>query len=422
EPDKNRNLLGTKNLPGMKVYDFFPFESPVSEGRLAGNHKIWQPDFPENKTLPNNVYRSLVKALDDLKKGDVLLIRHNGPLELDPIEFKKPDTDITIRPDENHRPILIPRIPTLKKDPALFKLFGGQLTLEHLRFRLKADRTPAIVALPGGGHCTFRSCYATLEEGDDLSVVSLADPKGEMMMMGMASPEKWPTPRITIENTFIRGRGRLLQVNASRPFDLKVKDSLVVLDGSFMQIEPSTSDLTEAAPATATLENVTTFLTKHLLTERATEKRTEAKGLGLVQVQVHATRCLFVPAQDHAALVALDRIDNMEQMESVFQWKDCRQNVYGYKSDQVILQIQPDNMDTAMRLERIERDRWLGKWREGEYAFGEVNFSVVPATRRFDGIKPGDFELKSIIPPLKPEDPSVFGAPIEGLRKLFSEE
>jgi len=421
DPDKNRNLLGIKHLPGMKVYDLFPFESPVQEARAVGNVRIWQPDFAEGRPLPPNVYRSLVKALDDLKRGDVLVIRHNGPLEIDPLEFKKADTDLTIRPDDEFRPILIPRAPTLKKDPALFKLFGGQLILENLRFRLKADRAPAIVALPGGGSCTFRSCSVTFEDGEDFALVSLADPRGEMMMMGTSTPDKWPTPRIVVEGSFVRGRGRVLQVNASRPFELRMKDTLTVLDGSLIHVEASAADWSEASPAMVSLDHGTTYLTKPLLVMRAAEKRTDAK-LGLVPVQIHSVQHLFVPATEQGALIMLDRIDNLEQMESVFQWKECRGNVYGWKSDQVMMQIVPDDMDAAVRLERIERDRWLGKWRETEYAFGEINFSVVPGSRRFDGVKPGDFELKSILPPLKPEGPGGFGAPIGTLRKLLIEE
>ena len=423
EPDRNRNLLGTKYLPGMRISNLFPFEPAESEVRLPVNHKVWQPDFMESneRPLPPNVYRSLVKAIDDLKKGDVLLIRHNGFLEVDPAEFKKPDTDVTIRPDENFNPILVPRAPTLKKDQALFKLYGGQLVLENLRFRLKPDRAPAIVALPGGGQCTFRNCAATLEEGEDLAMVSLADPRGEMMM-GMSTPEKWPVPKITLENSFVRGRGRALHVHGSRPFELNVKGSLVVLDGSLIGVEPSQADLSEAAPAQVALDQVTTYLTKSVLAERANEKRVETKGPGLVQVQIHAVQCVFVPAAESATLVQLDRIDSIEQMENVFQWKDGRQNVYGFKTDQVMLQITPENVDTSMRLERIERDRWLGKWREADYTFGEVNFSVVPATRRFDGVKIGDFELKSVNPPLKSDGPTEVGAPVQSLRKLAIDE
>lgn len=422
EPDKNRNLLGAKYLPGMRIHTLYPFESLTPDAQLAANVKVWQPDFPESKPLPTNFYRTLHNVIGDLKKGDVLAIRHNGPLEVDPDEFKKADTDVTIRPDDGYRPVLIPKAPGFKKDAAIFKLYGGQLTLENLHFRLKADRAPAVVALPGGGQCSFRNCTATMDDGDDLALVSLADPRGEMMMTGMNSPEKWPTPHVVVENSALRGRGRLLTVHASRPFDLRVKNSLAVLDGSLIGVEPAAMDLAEAGVAHVTLDHVTTYLTRHLLNQKAAERRTETKGIGLVQVQIHAANCLFVPAQEQAALVFLDRIDTLEQMESVFAWKDGRQNCYGFKSEQILLHIQPENTDTTMRVERIDRDRWLARWREVEYAVGEVRFKFVPASRRFDGVKAGDFEISSIQPPLKSSDPSDFGAPSEMLRRLAFEE
>ncbi len=239
-----------------------------------------------------------------------------------------------------------------------------------------------------------------------------------MMMMGTngGGVEKWPAPRVAFENTFVRGRGKVLQVSTSRPFELRARGSLFVLDGSVVCVEPSAGDVSEAAPAQVTLERVTTYLTKHVVSQKAAEKRTEGKGNGLVQLLAHAEQCLFVPALESASLVHLERIDSMEQMEAVFQWKDARQNVYGFKSDQPLLSIVPENADATMRLERVERDRWLARWRESDYAFGEVSFAAQQASKRLDGAKPGDFEVKSVMPPVK-SDAGDFGAPVEVLKK-----
>src|SRR5262249_49376321 len=49
EPDKNRNLLGVKHLPGMRVHNPWPLQPLSAENRLAANVKVWQPDFPEAK-------------------------------------------------------------------------------------------------------------------------------------------------------------------------------------------------------------------------------------------------------------------------------------------------------------------------------------------------------------------------------------
>jgi serine/threonine protein kinase len=410
---KNDNLLGAKELLGTRIYSLWPLGPPAPDIHLANNVKIWQPDLAEDAKPAPNVNRNLRKIIIDLKPGDLILVRHNGKLEMDPEAFDKPDTFVTIRPDENYRPELVPKLPTLKKESALFKIYSGQVIFQDLRFRLKPDRVHAIVAIPGGGQCIFRNCAVTLEEGDDLAVANLADPHGEMLM-GMATPDKW-TPRLTFENCFIRGRGRLLAVHGSRPFDLRLKNTLAVLDGSLIAVEPSSVEFGEASRAWVTLDHVTTYLTKNLLAQKAADKRPDAKDLGLVQVQIQSAHGLFVPAVDAAALVGLERIDSMEQMESVFQWREGRFNFYGFKPDQVMLHIQPDNPDVATLLERTVRDRWVVRWREIDYALGDVNFDKVQASTRFEGAKPSDFGIKSIVPPVKADFGGDIGAPIAEL-------
>ena len=91
-------------------------------------------------------------------------------------------------------------------------------------------------------------------------------------------------------------------------------------------------------------------------------------------------------------------------------------NVYGFKNDQIMLQIQPDN-DGGAGIERMVRDRWVGKWREADYTLGEVKFVIVPPKRFDASCRRPTFEVKSITPPPKAETPD-FGTPVEILRKL----
>ena len=69
--------------------------------------------------------------------------------------------------------MLVPVASTLKKNNAIFKLYGGKLVLDGLHFRLPADRIPAIAALPGGGQT---SVGLTLESlAGPPARISLAD-------------------------------------------------------------------------------------------------------------------------------------------------------------------------------------------------------------------------------------------------------
>jgi hypothetical protein len=225
-----------------------------------------------------------------------------------------------------------------------------------------------------------------LEDGEDLTVVSLTDPKGEMMM-GAMTPQR--APKIVVEDCFIRGRGRLTHVHGSRPFDLKVKNSLVVLDGSMIGVDASSADPSESIPSVVNLEHITTYLTKSLLYQKGVEKRNESKGPGLVQVQIHAAQCLFVAATDQAPLIQLDRVDTLDQADSVFVWKDCKQNVYGFKPDQPLLSLQADS--ESNKPESLNREQWMAKWKEPDAAFEEVKFKVNPASRNYENVYSRDF-------------------------------
>ena len=120
---------------GIQLYDY-PYQT-VKDTRLVEGIKIWQPDFPgKDENLPPYVFRTFNDSISKLKKGDVLLIRHNQELEVDPYDFADVDVDFTIRrADENCLPILIPVSAEAQRGestPALFKIYGGQLTFENL--------------------------------------------------------------------------------------------------------------------------------------------------------------------------------------------------------------------------------------------------------------------------------------------------
>ena len=177
---------------------------------------------------------------------------------------------------------------------------------------------------------------------------------------GTATPtEKWPTPRIVLDNAFVRGKGRLLAVKTSRPFDLEIKNGLIVLDGALADIDGTAADVSAAGPARLKLQRVTTYLSENLVRLRGVEKRTDAGGVGLVKTEVTATQCLFVPAAGSTpALVRTDRFDNREQVERSFAWTG-KGNVYAYDKSKVVLEVNRPDAGEAMMLKPIDGDRWL---------------------------------------------------------------
>ncbi|TMQ28797.1 MAG: hypothetical protein E6K70_26610 [Planctomycetota bacterium] len=84
-----------KNLP--------PLERKPSEAVVHARDKIFDP----NAERRGNVYRKLSEAIEDAQPGDTILIRYKGSRPIEPVELKKVDADVTIKPYEGYRPILM---------------------------------------------------------------------------------------------------------------------------------------------------------------------------------------------------------------------------------------------------------------------------------------------------------------------------
>ncbi|HEX3150702.1 MAG TPA: serine/threonine-protein kinase [Gemmataceae bacterium] len=392
--------------------------------------KVLDPSLPEtaeDKDLPPGVYPTLARALAAVGRSGTLLIRHSGKLEVDPFEFTKSRTNITIKPDGNSRPILVPAPAALKRTDGLFKLFAkqseGRLVLDGLHFRLPAGRAPAVAVLPGGGQLEIRNCVITMEEGEDLAAVVLTDPRGEMMMMGTTGPAEWPLPKVTFENVLIRGKGRLLAVKGSRPFELDVKNALAALDSTLIDIDPSTADPSNAGSGIIRMSRVTAYLGGSLLHFRASDKKTDMGTTGLAKTEITANNCVFAPAGSMAdPLVRADRLDSKEQVDKWFVWRG-KENVYGYDKKKVVLEIRPADQD-VMPLKMIEGDRWLEMSLEEGDPFAEVGFAFkqpeAGQTKKFLGIRPKDFQQLRLDPP-RPEGAAAVGTP-EDVPAPFPEE
>jgi hypothetical protein len=409
-------LLGANFVGPDRLYPV-PLPSP-DESRDA-TVKIWDPSLPETaEDLPPGVYPTLERALAAVRSGDTLLIRHTGRLPVNEHEFQKKDFSLTIKPDAGFKPILVPAAPGLKKPRGIFVLFGGptnKLVLDGLHFRLPADRAPSVAVLPGGGQLEIRNSVITIEEGDDPAAITLTEPRGEMMMMGGgAVPLSWPLPKVTLENVFIRGKGRLLNVKGSRPFELELKNVLAALDDSLIDIDPSTADPSLYGSGIVRLTHVTTYLAGSLLHFRASERKAEMGPTGLARTEITASGCVFTPAGSALeTFVRADRLDSTEQAEKWFSFHG-KNNVYGYDKKKVMLELRPADVD-AMPVKLIEGDRWLAMTLEpaDPDPFAKVSFEyekpVAGDSKRFIGIRPIDFRVMRF-EPVRPEGATEVGA------------
>jgi hypothetical protein len=377
---------------------------------------VWDPNLPESaEDLPAGVFPTLARAL--AARPQVLLIRYTGRLEVDPFELPpRADTNLTIKPDPGSKPVLVPAPAGLKRADGLFKLFGksgsGRLVLDGLHFRLPAGRAPAVAVLPGGGTLEIRNSVITMEDGEDLAVVSLIDPRNEMMM-APAGPESWPVPKVTVENVFVRGKGRLLAVKGSRPFELDVKNALAALDSTLIDVEPSTADPSAFGSGIVRLTRVTTYLAGSLLHFRAAERKMDTTPAGLARTEVTANNCVFAPAGVAAdPLVRADRVDTKDQLTRWFGWQG-KENVYGYNKSKVVLETRPSDPE-AMAQARIDGDAWLALTLEEGDPFAEVAFGYrspeAGQTKKFLNVRPIDFRQVRLDPP-RADGSADLGAP-----------
>jgi serine/threonine protein kinase len=398
QPDHPTHLIGVEHCVwGDSYKEKLPLleEKKAPEQVARREERIVDPSLPVPK---ENIYRTLRQALEDTKPGDVILIKHEGILLVEPVRLEKAGVDVSIKPHPGYHPILSIG-QTTEQDAAMFRIYDGQLRLESLEFQLAPGSSPfkaqTAVAVMGDGQCTLKECVVTMEGAKDvpLALVTVADPAGVMKMEPPAVPQA--DPRITIEECFARGTGNLVAVRASRPFELRVEKSLAVLDGSLLVIDGSPKEAAPRGRAQVSLEQVTTYLTDHLVWLRASQE--ESKSLkGLVPTQFKtATNCLFVSAGGKA-LVHLEGVDTEDQMKRLFYWGESAHNLYSNFTQSLLDQQPSGGNDGAMAPPPYGKAQWEGFTGEQDARFERVRFGVpLPADTAFAKVLAADFKLKS---------------------------
>lgn len=340
---------------------------------VARREKVVDPAVRESS---DGIYPTLGQAIGDAKPGDVILIKHNGRVPIEPIRLEKPTVDLTIKPHPGSRPVLTMGT-TTDADAALFRLHDGQLRLEGLEFYLQPRRTDfkaqTVVAILGDGLCIFRDCVATLEETREVpvSLVTLTDPSS-VMRMGTTPAPRQPGPRIRLEECFVRGAGDLVAARPSRAFELRVEDSLLALDGSILYAEGASKEPAMHPAVQVSLKKLTAYLTDHAFLLRAC--RDEGKTTrGLVQTQILSVRdCLFA-SSGGKSLVHLDGVDTDDQMRRLLTWGEGQHNVYSNFAQMLDQQPREPEM---MSLPPYDKRRWEQFTQETDGKFDKVKFTA----------------------------------------------
>ncbi|HMC88036.1 MAG TPA: hypothetical protein VKI17_00745, partial [Gemmataceae bacterium] len=343
------------------------------EAVVRAKDKIFDPKAERRA----NVYPKLSQAIDDAQQGDTILIRRNGQLAIDPVELKRADADLTIKPYEGYRPVLKIGQST-DPDAALFRLHDGKLTLENLEFVVSPDRAGykalSVVMVMGDGQCVVKDCVATLRDdyGTPLSFLTLSDPS-MVMKMGQANGQQ-QVAGISISGSVVRGNGQFLTVRVSRPFELRAEDSLIALTGSFLLMEGNPKDAMARGTADITLNHLTTYLTDQLFLLRAIKQSgTNLKGLVNTQVRL-AADCIFASATGKP-LVHLDGVDSEEQMKYYFSWQESKHNAFSHVTTYL---DQVPAATNEMAPPAYNEDAWKTFTRDVNGLFALVRFQNAP--------------------------------------------
>jgi tRNA A-37 threonylcarbamoyl transferase component Bud32 len=387
EKDPTRHVIGVEACAWGALYELpLPAVEDKRSDPVIRKTKIVDPGVSESG---DGIYPSLDQAAREARTGDTILIRANGVVAVDTVRLEKANTELTIKPHPRFRPIL-ELGQTSDTDAALVRLHDGKLTFEGLEFRLRPQRefkAQSVVLMVGDGQCTFKNCVATLEPGKEvpLALVGLGDPAG---IMKMEPAPRQMDPQVRLDNCFIRGEGDLIAVRTSRPFNLDVNDSLVVLDGSLLTIEAGAKEMAARAASQVNFHQFTAVLSKHLIVLRRDENHQV-----LVPTQVNqAFNCLFHAARGKT-LIHLDGVDTEEQVKRFLTWNESKGNTYSGFTQ--MLDQQPRG-ETVMPLPPYDQDKWKAfTQNETERRFTRVKFAGWPVGDRSPvQAWPGDFKVK----------------------------
>jgi serine/threonine protein kinase len=406
-PPKNDHLVGVERCTwGDSYAGQLPVvqEEPVA---ASANRRVVDPSFAADATLPPLTYRTLENAISEAKTGDAIYIRHTGVLSVRPVECSKSDLRLTIQPDGAHRPILELDPETVKPLAALFTLYSGGLTFKDLQFRLPLksiheSKWAGVLLLAGSAECIFQHCVVTMDDnaGIPSAVVLLASDADSMAQLADKSP-----PHIRMDNCFVRGRGDLLTVRPSRPFQLELNNSLVGLDGSFATIFGQPKETAFPTDGQIVCQHVTTYLNDYWLDFRANEE--DRKMTGFSRLQIKCEKCRFVAGNNRPFVHGVG-IDGDTLKNQVLTWGN-RTNLYGNFSQ--MLDVELPNATAMMPTMPLTAKNWRDQTLESEDSFVEMQIARKPsADRAWSKMRADDFAAKRLDMKKSDINPNDFGA------------
>jgi serine/threonine protein kinase len=321
-PSDERELIGAEHVLAFSYLDNLP---QIKQDPAVSSRRELVVEKGVNPDADKHLYPTLGHALLDARPGDIVRLRLDGEVKLDPQALSSENcSDLTIRADPRFHPVLT-LSDTDAVNASLFAVYNGTLRLEGLEVRLRPRRDDtdgsAVISFVGDGECVLQNCLITLEKSNRKAALALLPEK----RMRKTTPQK---PRLILDHCFVRGQGDLIGIQGSHGAEVTIDNSLIALSGSLLHVE-SDKEVEKDQPAssgslTLRLRRVTTYLGDNLLRLRA------AKDIkGLAKTRCDAADCLFLPAGERA-LVRLEGPDGQQRgLREKFSWESSGKNAYG---------------------------------------------------------------------------------------------
>jgi len=386
-------LLGAQYLPvaGRRIYEQWPPPRLSADLPKAGV-RVWWPNPPaaDRENLPKHVY-DLAAALAEMRSGEELQIRGNGPIEVPMLAaLNRPNWRITIRAEGGSTPVLVPAASD-RADVSLFRLEQGEIRFEGLEFLLRASgdeegelRSMSVVTLAGGRRCLFANCVFTLDEQktEKFSVVSILDVSGQMRKSDITR-----RPEMAMENCLVRGRGRVVRVPSGFPVEVHLSNTALALTGPVFDLGAPPKSPPSGAVVSVHLNHITSILDGSLFELASLTGSAEGSSSSL-PVEVRADSCLFVPVNEEKPLIAI-RPGETASVDKYLTWQMAGNGFANLKTDYVFLEITPED---GGRAKAFDQAAWLKLSEEKPSAIGKVTFQKPPA-KGFADVQPDDLTL-----------------------------
>jgi hypothetical protein len=174
------------------------------------------------------------------------------------------------------------------------------------------------VQLGDVANCVFNGCVFTMRAAnrEQLNVVSSIDLE-RMMKSENSSP---PSGKVEFYDCFVRGKGDLVALNGCRLLNVQMRNSLVALDGSLLDIEPGAKAMSMKQGVSWTMHRSSIFTTESVFALRS------KLGKVLTETQAEVEGCLMASLVPDQLVVTFDRERDVD-VATLLKWNGT-QNFY----------------------------------------------------------------------------------------------